>query len=146
MFIAFFAIIGCLYSTNASFPMLPFAIEPTATALLLFLIGHWFSKILSVKIICLPGNIIILMFLIQVLLLKANGTVDMRSARYYNGYIFFIGAFYGTLVFWNISNALLRHNTYLANILEFISKYSLIYLSTNYFILILVSNITVNIN
>ena len=78
------AVAGCIYSLNPDLPILPFAIEPTVTSLLLFEIGYSVKKLSHQKYLNQLFYIIGLMLFIQILLLKLNGTIDMRSARYYN--------------------------------------------------------------
>ena len=105
------AALGMVYSSlNDS--MLPFAIEPTAMALGFMLIGELVRKNNNKVMEWLDKSwVIIVLLMMEALLAVLNGSVDMRSARYHNCFLYILNSFAGTLAYWGIARKISSTST-----------------------------------
>lgn len=101
--IVFIAALGMVYSSlNDS--MLPFAIEPMTVALGCMLVGELIKKNNNRVMEWLDKSwIIILLLIVEAMLAILNGSVDMRSARYHNCFLYLFNGIAGTLAYWGIA-------------------------------------------
>ena len=84
--------------------MLPFAIEPMTVALGFMLVGKLIKKNDNRVMDWLDKSwIIILLLMVEAMLAILNGSVDMRSARYHNCFLYFLNGIAGTLAYWGIA-------------------------------------------
>lgn len=119
------ATVGMTYSSITDL-MLPFAIEPTATAIFFIWIGDCIKdKMDNVEKYSKKVTVIAGILVVHLSVVLLNGSVDLRSARYNNCILYVIGAVSGTLLWWIVSNHLADNKN------ELISKCSkvLVYLS-----------------
>ena len=96
-------ILGMTYSSLYD-SMLPFAIEPMTVALGFMFIGELIKKNNNRVMEWLDNVWVIIVLLIaEAFLAVLNGSVDMRSARYHNCFLYLLNSITGTLAYWGIA-------------------------------------------
>lgn len=83
--------------------MLPFAIEPMTVALGFMMVGELIKKNNYSVMDWLDKSWIIILLLVEAMLAILNGSVDMRSARYHNCFLYLLNGIAGTLAYWGIA-------------------------------------------
>ena len=146
--IVLIATIGGIYS-SISTVMLPFAIEPTMTALLFWYIGNCLKRYSDNNringIMNMQPKVLSAVFLISVVFAFLNKCVDMRSARYYIVPLYFFNGIFGTIVYWNIAKYIKKvgninkYTKKIVNIIKYFGKNSMAFICMNQ-ILIFLSN------
>lgn len=92
--------------------ILPFTIEPMTVALGFMLVGELIKKNNNRVMEWLDQSwIIILLLMVEAMLAILNGSVDMRSARYHNCFLYLINGIAGTLSYWGIAKGISSINT-----------------------------------
>ena len=79
------------------------------------------------------NNLFFLFLPVWIILVSINGCVDMRSARYYNPFLYIINGILGTLIAWNISRILSCNLKTTTKVIKHFSVYSITYLCIHYF-------------
>ena len=94
---------GMLYSSMSD-SMLPFALEPFATALAFVFIGEIIKAHESTLLNRIDKVwLIAVLLVVEAVMAMLNGSVDMRSARYNHCILYLINAIIGTLAYWGIA-------------------------------------------
>lgn len=84
--------------------MLPFTIEPMTVALGFILVGELIKKNNNNVMEWIDKSwIIIILLIAEAALAILNGSVDMRSARYHNCFLYLFNGIAGTLAYWGIA-------------------------------------------
>ena len=127
---------GAIWSSTSNV-MLPLCLEPFAAALLFMLIGETIHKYgLNDRVFSFKFSTLLLLACWAVLAFL-NKSVDMRSARLNTVPLYFLNGFLGTLAFWDISrwiNSLrFRNVSKIQKSLQFVGKYSIVYLCIHQF-------------
>lgn len=96
-------VLGMTFSTLSDI-MLPFTIEPLAAALGFMLMGEIVYKNRDKIMEMLDKSWIIISLLItEAIMAMANGSVDMRSARYQNCVLYVVNSLAGTMAYWGVA-------------------------------------------
>lgn len=133
LIVATLAILGILYSSVFSGPILPLSIGPTMTAIVFFHAGDCCKNLVN-RLRAMPVNksALLLVFLLHALLVHINGCVDMRSTRYMFVPLYFINAIVGVFVWFQISRIVSAFNwTHFSKLFTELSTNSISYLCIN---------------
>ena len=104
------ASLGMAYSSLCD-NMLPFAIEPMMVALGFMLIGELIRKNNNKVMAWIDKSwIIIVLLLAEAVFAMLNGSVDMRSARYHNCFLYILNGLAGTMAYWGIARIISSTN------------------------------------
>ncbi len=130
------AAMGCVYSC-LELPVLPWAMEPVATALFFWFVGDLIKGHESWKcdVLALRPCWFVAAFLFSVAAAFVNPCVDMRSARYCVAPLYLLNGVFGTVVYWNISRMLHKSSRKVLAILcqgaKYLSVHSMAFICMN---------------
>ena len=135
-------IVGLTYS-SISDNMLPFTIEPTCVALIFMLIGYLIKNNSKINnLLKLKISYLVTIFVVDTILIFFNGCVDMRSARYYNQFLYILNSTMGTILFWNIMIKIKDlHITKIKKCISYFSVNAMTFICTNQFIISFMKNV-----
>lgn len=119
---------------------LPWACDVALVGMLFYYIGCEFKKAFD-KFILFNGTTVGMAFLIAVLCICFNTSVNMRMASYGNPILFVVGAVAMTLVLLWCSNKLLDKDIWFMKEMLYIGRNSLVYLCANEFVLFFLKTI-----
>ena len=134
------AIGGCIISGLFVIDIIPWGIEPALTGCMFMNIGEILRKtvIPNRNVLDMNKRVFPIIVFAQVLMAFINPTIDMRTSRYCIVPLYFINGILGTIVWWNISNILLKSHMAIINkitdALKYISRFSIVFLCTNSFL------------
>lgn len=123
-------VIGLTYS-SFDLPMLPWALETVATALLFWYVGELIHKnYAKISDLFNHGFVpVLILFCISIVMAFTNGCVDMRSSRYCIPPLYLINGILGTLAYWAVAYQWNKYRSF-HKIIDYIGKF-LQYLSVN---------------